>query len=132
MIFIDSNVPMYLVGASHPNRERAIEIVTRLVREREHLITDVEVYQEILYRYTAINRHDAIDAAFRTLDAIADEVLSFGLAEVRAARRLISLVPPRVSSRDALHVAVMRQAGASRILSFDRGFDSCPGIERLC
>ena len=130
MIFIDSNVPVYLVGVSHPNRERAIEIVTQLVREREHLITDVEVYQEILRRYTAINRHDAIDAAFRTLDAIANEVLSFGLAEVRAARRLISLVP-RVSSRDALHVAVMRQAGASRILSFDRGFDSCPGIERL-
>lgn len=130
MIFIDSNVPMYLVGASHPNRDRAIQIVTKLVREREHLITDVEVYQEILHRYTAINRHNAIDAAFRTLDAIAEEVLSFGLAEVRAARRLISLVP-RVSSRDALHVAVMRRAGASRILSFDRGFDSCPGIERL-
>lgn len=130
MIFIDSNVPMYLVGASHPNRERAIEIVTNLVREREHLITDVEVYQEILHRYTAIRRHDAIDAAFRTLDAIAEEVLSFGLAEVRAARRLIGRVPG-ISSRDALHVAVMRQAGASRILSFDRGFDSCPGIERL-
>ena len=130
MIFIDSNVPMYLVGASHPNRERAIEIVTNLVREREHLITDVEVYQEILHRYTAISRHDAIDAAFATLDAIADEVLGFGLAEVREARRLIGLVPG-ISSRDALHVAVMRQAGASRILSFDRGFDSCPGIERL-
>ena len=130
MIFIDSNLPMYLVGASHPNKERAIEIVTKLVRDQEHLIMDVEVYQEILRRYTAISRHDAIDAAFRTLDALADEVLSFGLAEVRAARRLIGLVPG-ISSRDALHVAVMRQAGASRILSFDRGFDSCPGIERL-
>ena len=130
MIFIDSNVPMYLVGASHPNKERAIEIVTKLVRDQEHLITDAEIYQEILHRYTAISRHDAIDAAFRTLDALADEVLSFGLAEVRAARRLIGRVPG-ISSRDALHVAVMRQAGASRILSFDRGFDSCPGIERL-
>ena len=130
MIFIDSNVPMYLVGASHPNKERAIKIVTKLVREREQLITDVEVYQEILHRYTAISRHDGIDAAFATLDAIADEVLGFGLAEVRAARRLIGLVPG-ISSRDALHVAVMRQAGVSRILSFDRGFDSCPGIRRL-
>ena len=130
MIFIDSNVPMYLVGASHPNKESAIEIVTKLVREREHLITDVEVYQEILHRYTAIGRLDAIDAAFRALDAIAEEVLSFGLAEVREARRMIGRVP-RISSRDALHVAVMRQAGASRILSFDRGFDSCPRIERL-
>ena len=104
--------------------------MTRLVREREHLITDVEVYQEILHRYTAISRHAAIAAAFATLDAIADEVLGFGLAEVRAARRLIGLVPG-ISSRDALHVAVMRQAGVSRILSFDRGFDSCPGIRRL-
>jgi hypothetical protein len=130
VIFIDSNVPMYLVGASHPNRERAIKILTKLVREREHLITDVEVYQEILHRYTAINRHDAVDTAFRTLDAIAEEVLSFGLAEVREARRMIGLVP-RISSRDALHVAVMRQAGGSRIFSFDHGFDSCPGIERL-
>ena len=121
---------MYLVGAGHPNKERALEILTNLIRDEELLITDVEVYQEILHRYSAIGRHDAIDAAFAILDAIAEEVLSFGLAEVRAARRLIGLVPV-ISSRDALHVAVMRQAGASRILSFDRGFDSCPGIERL-
>ena len=130
MIFIDSNVPMYLVGAEHPNKERALEILTNLIRDEELLVTDVEVYQEILHRYAAIRRHDAIDAAFTTLDALTDEVLGFGLAEVRAARRLIGLVPG-ISSRDALHVAVMRQAGASRILSFDRGFDSCPGIERL-
>lgn len=130
MIFIDSNVPMYLVGAAHPNKERALEILAKLIRDEERLITDVEVYQEILHRYTAIKRHEAIDAAFRTLDAIADEVLSFGLAEVRSARRLIELVQG-ISSRDALHVAVMRQVGASRILSFDRGFDACSGIERL-
>ena len=130
MIFIDSNVPMYVVGAGHPNKERALEILTNLIRDEELLITDVEVYQEILHRYTAIGRHAAIDAAFATLDALAEEVLSFGLAEVREARRMIGLVP-RISSRDALHVAVMRHAGASRIFSFDRGFDSCPGIERL-
>ena len=121
---------MYLVGAGHPNKERALEILTNLIRDEELLVTDVEVYREILHRYTAIRRHAAIDAAFATLDALADEVLGFGLAEVREARRMIGRVP-RISSRDALHVAVMRQAGASRILSFDRGFDSCPGIERL-
>lgn len=130
MIFIDSNVPMYLVGTAHPNKERAVELVTKLIRDDEHLITDVEVYQEILHRYNAIRRHEAIDAAFRSLDGIADEVLSFGLAEVKAARRLID-VAQGISSRDALHVAVMRRAGTSRILSFDRGFDACPGIERL-
>ena len=59
MIFIDSNIPMYLVGAHHPNKTRAIEVVDRLVRGDERLVTDVEVYQEILHRYTAIRRIDA-------------------------------------------------------------------------
>ena len=69
---------MYLIGASHPNKTRAIELVNRLVRAGERLVTDIEVYQEILHRYTAIRRTDAIDVAFRSLDTIADEVLTFG------------------------------------------------------
>ena len=130
MIFIDSNIPMYLVGSPHPNKDRALAVLTQLVGNGEQLITDVEVYQEILYRYTAIHRPDAIDAAFESLNAIADDVLTFGMTEVRAARELIGSVDG-LSARDALHMAVMRRAGVSRILSFDNGFDACPGIERL-
>ena len=130
MIFIDSNVPMYLVGANHPNKSRAIAVVGNLVRSGERLVTDVEVYQEILHRYTAIRRTDAIDAAFRSLDTISDEILTFGMAEVRTARTLIGS-EIGISARDALHAAVMRANGVHRILSFDRGFDAVPGIERL-
>ena len=130
MIFIDSNIPMYLVGAPHPNKDRALAVLAQLVGNGEQLITDVEVYQEILHRYTAIHRPDAIDAAFESLNAIADDVLTFGMTEVRAARELIGSVDD-LSARDALHVAVMRRAGANRIMSFDSGFDACPGIERL-
>ena len=130
MIFIDSNVPMYLVGATHPNRDRAVAILAQLVRDGEQLITDVEVYQEILHRYTAIQRPDAIDAAFENLDALAGDVLTFGMSEIRAARALIGSVDG-LSARDALHVAVMRKAGTNRLLSFDGGFDVCPGIDRL-
>lgn len=130
MIFIDSNVPMYLVGAPHPNKDRALAMLTQLVQDGERFSTDVEVYQEILHRYTAIRRFDAIDAAFESLDAIADDILTFGMPEIRAARALIDSVNG-LSARDALHVAVMRKAGTNRILSFDRGFDICPGIHRL-
>ena len=130
MIFIDSNVPMYLVGAPHPNKDRALTILTQSVRDGEQFVTDVEVYQEILHRYTAIQRPDAIDAAFESLDAIADDVLAFAMPEIRAARALIGLVVG-LSARDALHVAVMQKAGINLILSFDGGFDACPGIDRL-
>ena len=130
MIFIDSNVPMYVVGAQHANKDRVLAVLAQLVRDGERLVTDVEVYQEILHRYTAIRRLDAIDAAFASLDALADEILSFGISEVRAAKALLDSVDG-LSARDALHVAVMRRAGIERILSFDQGFDACPGIERL-
>ena len=130
MIFIDSNVPMYLIGASHPNKTRAIELVNRLVRAGERLVTDIEVYQEILHRYTAIRRTDAIDVAFRSLDAIADEILTFGMREIRAAKSIIDAVDG-VSARDALHVAIMRSSRIDRILSFDRGFDAFPEFDRL-
>ena len=130
MIFIDSNVPMYLVGAQHPNKDRSVAVLTQLARGGERFVTDVEVYQEILHRYTAIQRPDAIDAAFESLDAIVDDTLSFDMSEVRAARDLVVSLDG-ISTRDALHVSVMRKAGISRIFSFDRGFDACPGIDRL-
>ena len=130
MIFIDSNVPMYLVGAAHTNKDRALAILTWLVRDGEQFVTDAEVYQEIFHRYTAIRRLDAIDPAFKSLDAIVDEILTFGMSEVRAARALIGSVNG-LSARDALHVVMMRKAGTNRILSFDRDYDTCPGVERL-
>jgi predicted nucleic acid-binding protein len=130
VIFVDSNVPMYLVGASHPNKERALTLLTRLVHSGERFVTDVEVFQEILHRYTAIQRPDAIDPAFASLDAIADNILTFGMLEIRSARSLIDVVKG-ISARDALHAAVMRRAGVHRILSFDSGFDSIPEIERI-
>lgn len=130
MIFVDSNVPMYLVGARHPNKDRAVALLTQLVNDGEYLVTDTEVYQEILHRYTAIQRLDAIDAAFESLDAIVVDVLTYGMSEVRAARALIGSLKG-LSARDALHIAVMETSGIERILSFDGGFDTCPGIVRL-
>ena len=130
MILIDSNVPMYLVGAQHPNKTHATQLVADLIRNGERLVTDIKVYQENLHRYTAIRRVDAVDAAFRSLDAIADEVLTFGMPEIRVARTIIESVQG-VSARDAFHVAVMRSRRVNRILSFDQGFDVVPGVQRL-
>ena len=130
MIFVDSNVPMYLVGASHPNKDKTISLLAQLVQSEERFVTDVEVYQEILHRYTSINRVEIIDIACEALDSITDDVLTFGMSDIRTARSLIGSISG-LSARDALHVAVMRGAGITRILSFDHGFDACPGLDRL-
>jgi uncharacterized protein len=130
MILVDSNVPMYLVGAPHAHKSDALRLLEQLVTERQRLVTDAEVLQEILHRYVAINRRDAIQPAFDALLGIVDEVLDVNRGAVERAKEILQ-GHGRLSARDALHLAIMHQHGIGRILSFDSGFDGFPGIARL-
>jgi predicted nucleic acid-binding protein len=130
VIFVDSNIPMYLVGAAHPHKSDARRWLEELVSGRERLVTDAEVLQEILHRYVSIERRDAIKPAFNALLGVVDEVFSVDQAAVERAREIV-LGHISLSARDAVHLAVMQIHGARRILSFDRGFDGFPGITRL-
>ncbi len=130
MIFVDSNVPMYLVGAPHPHKVDAQRLLERAIADRERLVTDAEVLQEILHRYAAIGRRDAIQPAFEVLLGVVDEVLPVDTASVLRAKDVV-LAYPRLSARDALHLATMERHRVRRILTFDRGFDEYPGVERI-
>ena len=130
MVFVDSNIPMYLVGAPHPHKADAQRLLEGLIAARERLVTDAEVLQEILHRYVAIGRRAAIQPAFDALLGIVDDVFPVDLATVERARTIV-LGSPQLSARDALHVAAMQGQRVSRILSFDAGFDGVPGISRI-
>ncbi len=52
MILVDSNIPMYLVGAQHPHQHDAQRLLDDLIARGERLVTDVKVLQELLHRYT--------------------------------------------------------------------------------
>lgn len=130
MIFIDSNIPMYLVGADHPHKTDARRLLEQSIVDGEALITDVEVFQEILHRYVAIDRRDAISPAWEVLASITDEAIGIDLDDVTGARDML-LAGTGTSARDAIHVAVMRRLGCTRIMTFDRAFDGVPGIRRV-
>lgn len=130
MIFVDSNVPMYLVGAPHPHKTDAQQLLERAITDHERLVTSAEVLQEILHRYVAIQRADAIQPAFDALLGVVDEVYPVERQDVERAKRVLDGLAA-TSVRDALHVAVMRRREASRVLSFDTAFDRVPGIERI-
>jgi uncharacterized protein len=130
MIFVDSNIPMYLVGADHPNKAAARRLLERAVVDNEPLTTDVEVLQELLHRYLVIGRRDAIGPAWEAIVGVVDVIHSIEREDVERARRLVG-VATTLSGRDALHVAVMQRHGITRILSFDAGFDGILGIERI-
>lgn len=130
MVFVDSNIPMYLIGASHPHKTTARVLVERLTMSGERLVTDAGVFQEILHRYTAIDRKQAIDSAFELLRMIVDEVISVTEADVLRAKAIL-LSAGGLSARDAVHVATMERNGVHRILSFDADFDRWQGFGRI-
>jgi uncharacterized protein len=130
LILVDSNIPMYLVGAPHPHKLGAQRLLESAIAAGERLVTDAEVLQEILHRYVAIDRRDAIQPAFDALLGVVDDVFSVVPADVERAK-LIVLGKRRLSARDALHLAIMERERVSHIMSFDSGFDGVPGVTRL-
>lgn len=130
MIFVDSNIPMYLVGAAHPHKADTRRLLEEFVSRRERLVTNAEVLQEILHRYVAINRRDMIQPAFDALLGIVDEVFAMDQAAAERAKEIV-MGHARISARDALHLAIMEKHKIGMIFSFDMGFDGYPAITRL-
>ncbi|MGV0646461.1 type II toxin-antitoxin system VapC family toxin [Mycolicibacterium sp. XJ879] len=130
MILVDSNIPMYLVGAAHPHKLDAQRLLESAVSAGERLVTDAEVLQEICHRYVAINRREAIQPAFDAVLGVVDDVLPIARVDVEDARDLV-LRYQNLSARDGLHLAVMARHNVTELMSFDRGFDAYPGITRL-
>ena len=130
MILVDSNIPMYLVGADHEHKEGARRLLERAISQNDRLVTDAEVLQEILHRYAVIDRRDAVQPAFDALLGVVDEVFPIERDDVERAKALV-LTAPRRAARDAIHVAVMQRQGVNRIMSFDRWLDGLPGIVRV-
>lgn len=130
MIFVDSNVSMYIVG-NDPGRKFDVQrVLERLTSERRHLATSSEVFQELLHRYVSADRRDVIEPVFDALREIVDDVFAVEEADVLLAKDLAQS-HPRLSARDAVHAAVMRRRQIAEILTFDRGFEEVAGIRRI-
>ena len=121
---------MYLIGAAHPNKFQSQITLERLIAAGERLVTDAEVFQEILHRYAAIGRREAAEAAFQVTLDIVDEVFAIEKPDVLRAGEIVQ---HRIllSARDAVHIAVMERRAVSSILTFDADFDRWPGIRRV-
>ena len=130
MIFIDSNIPMYLIGAPHPHKSESQLLLEGLIAAGQRLVTDAEVLQEILHRYAAIDKREAIGPAFQLLLDVVDDVLAIEKADVMRAGEIVQS-RALLSARDSLHVAVMERHRIKSILSFDADFDRWPGIRRM-
>lgn len=130
MVFVDSNIPMYVAGREHPLRARAVRFLAGARAGDVEICTSTEVLQEILYRYVALGRTDLAGSAYDLFVQLCPVVLPVTLADTDRARSMIGDVPG-VGVRDAVHAAVMFNHDLTAIATFDEGFDRIPGITRL-
>lgn len=130
MVFIDSNIPMYVAGRDHPNREVARRFLERVHVGEVEACTSTEVLQEILYRYSSLGRLDLARQVYELFVQICPVVLAVTLADTDRAKDLLASAAG-VSARDAVHAAVMINNDVQQIATFDSGFDRFDGLERI-
>ncbi len=121
---------MYLVGAPHPHKNEAQLLLERLIVSGQRLVTDAEVLQEIVHRYAAVGKREAIPPAFQLLLDVVDEVFAIEKIDVLRAGEIVQN-RALLSARDSVHIAVMERHGIRSILSFDGEFDRWPGLKRI-
>jgi len=130
MVFVDSNIPMYVAGRDHPNRGPALRLLERARSGELELCSRAEALQEILSRYVRLGQ---VDPAAEVCDLSVPQcavVLPVTIADTDRARSLLPEVPG-LGVRHAVHAAVMLENGIRTIATFDQAFDRIPGIERV-
>jgi len=131
-IFLDANVPLYAVGAPSPYREPCRRLLLAAAQGNQQFVTDVEVLQELLHVLRRDRDWKRRAPAFYDFSAtMGDSALPVERDDVIRAADLADGEGRSASTRDLIHVAVMRRHGLSRIASADRGFDVFDGVTRL-
>lgn len=132
-VFLDTNVPLYAAGGDHPLKAPCSEALRLVLQYPASFVTSAEVLQEMLHRYLARRAWPAGAPVVRAFaDLMEGRVADVTVADVRAAARMADAAPTTtLSSRDLLHLAVMRRLGVGYILSADRGFGQVTDVTRL-
>jgi predicted nucleic acid-binding protein len=129
-VFVDSNVPMYVAGRDHPNREPARRFLEDARRGAVEACTSTEVLQEILYRYASLGRRDLARDVYDLFVQLCPVVFPLTLADTDRAKAFLGSASD-IGVRDAIHAAVMVNNEVTHIASFDTGFDRVPGVSRI-
>lgn len=131
-VFLDTNVWMYAAGAESSQRTPCAALLAQAAKGRVEAVTDAEVLQEFLYRHASVGQvADGIALVREVLATLGPErILPVGASTLARCVDLME-IQSRLSPRDLIHVAVMQEAGVTRMCSYDRAFDAVPGIRRV-
>ena len=131
MILVDANIFMYAAGRESPQQEPCQRFLEEIVSGKGPAVcTDSEVLQEILHRYRSLK---IPEVGFQLFDAVIHlgiPILAVTDRSMREARRILAEYPG-LSTRDGVHLGVMKEHGIETVLSYDRGLSEVSWAKRL-
>lgn len=130
MILIDSNVFMYATGRSHEHKEPSVAFLRSVARGDFEAAIDAEALQEVLHRYRSLGRWQDGVTVYDLARHIVPMVVPITDVVMDCARQLLE-EHSTLEARDAVHAAVVELHQLDAICSYDRDFDSVPGLHRL-
>ncbi|MBL7661806.1 type II toxin-antitoxin system VapC family toxin [bacterium] len=132
MIFIDANIFMYAAGKPSPEQKPCQKFLEGLLRptSREKYCINSEVLQEILHRYIAINKREVAFNCFDSIQILDLAILPIGNEELLRARRLLEDYP-KLTTRDAIHIACMEVNQITQVATYDLDFEIVPWVKRV-
>lgn len=129
-VFLDVNIVMYAAGAPHPHKEPSARLLQRVAENDVDVLTDTEILQELLYRYWHLKRVPQGVALVEQVVRLVPVILPVTTGDAVLAASLLG-EHPQIEPRDAIHAAVMLNAGITHLYSYDEHFDRVAGLKRL-
>lgn len=129
--FVDTNIPIYAAGREHRHKRSCSRVIRTIADSPARYFSSAEVLQELMHHYLRTHRWALGREVFRRFEIVLQGRIEPVFPEdVSQASRMVDL-GVGVSSRDLVHVSVMRRMGTSLVVSMDSDFDRIPGVQRL-
>jgi len=128
--YIDSNIFFYARIMDKRYGETCSKILKGIFRGEIEAVTSVLTPIEVA---NALRKHGVSREDVRnTIDAMLSldmEIYETDMIDIAEAIRISEEFD--ISPHDAVHIAIMKKAGVTRIISADKDFDRITGIERI-
>lgn len=130
MTLLDANVLMYAVGREHPHKAVSARLLEQIGAGDREAAIDAEVLQEILHRYRSLGRWPEGVEIYRNARLLFERPLVI-TSEVMDQTVVLMERYAFLTTRDAVHAAVVQVYGLESICSFDRDFDRIVSLKRI-
>ena len=119
MIFVDTNIFVYVVGKPHPLREDCRRFFVESRLDGVPMFTSAQVLQELLHVYLPVGRLSDLENALNLVRNNEIRVLPLEWEDIEMAQH-IHVQYPNLSANDLCHLASCHRHGISEFKTFDR------------